>query len=890
MMRMRTATVAVAMAAVLLAAVAGAARAGEARATPVERIETLDNGLKVIVQERHLAGVAAFRVYLPAGSLNEGPWTGAGVSHFLEHLVSGGTTPTRTEEAIRDTLDAIGAMTNAHTSKQFVCYHGQVGAGHIDRLVEIIADYVMHATITQKEFDREHEVVQREIERAEADPGRALWRLSDEQFFVRHPARHPVLGHAELVRNLTRDDLAAYHARVAVPDGAVAVAVGDFDADAVFETLRRVMGSWPRRHVAPTVLPERVPLTGPRYAEKALDVASVRRLLEFPTVQLTHPDLYPLDVLAFILGQGRSSRLMADLRERRGLVQGLACWSYTPAGFDGGRFVVFLQGEPEKADEARTRALEHLYRAAQERVTDEELARAKRQKIAEHVFGLQTCEDVATDLGTSALLVGDPHFSDRYVEGIQAVTADDVLRVARAYLRPARLCETVVRPKGAEAGTPDAVPGAAAPPPAAAGPPAIEARTLAGGVRLLLCPMPGHPTASLQFCLRGGLSVEDAETAGTSQFTARMLLKGAGGRSAEAIARTLDAMGAEMNASSGRNTLYLSARCLAGDVEATFGLAADALARPDFPAEEVERVRAQLLAELAQLADSPRGEAQQHFRETFFTDSPYRWPVQGREEVVRAVGRDALAAWHKRLVAGDNLVIAAFGGIDPDAVERMAEKAFGTLPAKAGVAFPTDAEPRTVKKREVHIKGTDKPIAIVTVAYPGYDLYAVEARAAMDVLDTIVSGYRMPGGWLHETLRGAGLVYEVHAYAMAGLRPGYIAAYAVCQPEKVPEVVGLIRRALARARTESYTPEQLEPARATIVTAKELGRETVDGWAFEAALDEVLGLGYRYAREEIDRVQAVTPKDVSAVADTYLTTPVICILTGDPEAAKAVKE
>jgi len=876
-------------------------------AAPAREIDTtLANGLRVIVRERHVGGMAAFRLYVGAGSLNEGPWTGSGISHLLEHLVSGGTTAHRSEEDIRKALEAVGAQTNAHTSKQFQCFHGQVRAEHIDRLIEIIADYVTAAAIPQKEFDREFQVVQREIERAWADPMSRLWYLADETVFVRHPARHPVLGHLDAFRRLTRDDLLAFYHRMFVPDNAVAVAVGDFDAEAVLATIRRALEGWPRRPFQPTVLPPRLPQTGPRQAEVALDVESVRSIMEFPTVRLTHPDLYPLDILAFILGEGRSSRLVADLRDRRGLVQSISVASYTPAGYDGGRFAVILECDPAKAEAARRAVLEHLERLRREPPAPDELARAKRQKITEHIYGLQTCEDLATDLGTSALLVGDPHFSDRYVRNIQRVTAEDVLRVARTYLDPRRLTVTSVVPAkrpgpagGPAAGTAaggEAKGTAATGRPAGGGKPAqgtgrprIIARRLANGVRLLLCPVPGHPTVSIQMVMRGGLAVESEKTAGLSHFMAQMLLKGTPRYDAATIARTLDGLGAQMSASSGYNTIYLSARCLAQDFRQVFSLAAECLLRPAFPEIEMERLRALVLAQLAHLADTPRGEADLYFRRVFFKDSPYRFPVLGSADVIRALDRDDLVAWHRRWVSAGNLVVAVFGGIRLPEDAQVIAKAFEGLHTVPDLVFPHDVPPRRTAGREVYIKPTQKPSAIVYVAYPGMDIYNLRDRFAMDVLDTVVSGYRMPSGWLHNELRGKGLVYEVHAYSLAGLRPGYFTAMALCQPAKVPEVVGIIEKAMARAREETYTPEMLDPARATILTAKELARETVDGWAFEAAVDEALGLGYRFAEEETARIRQVGPDDVRRVARTYLTQPVIVVVTSDPKAAESIR-
>jgi zinc protease len=860
----------------------GAAEA-VAKAAPVaERIERLPNGLRVIVRERHLGGVAAFRLYITAGSLNEAEFTGAGISHLLEHVVAEGATATRTKDQFEEALAAIGAQTNAFTSKQFVSYVGECSGTQIDRLIELLGDRVINNILEPKGFAREFEVVQRELERAEADPDHVLGNLADENFFLNHPARTPVIGYLADLRKLTHEDVVKYYHDRVSPDNAVAVAVGDFDADVVFEKIRQVLGKWERRTSLPTTLPPRQPQTAPREARAEMDVASVRRIIEFPTVQLTHPDLYPLDVLAFILGEGRASRLVADLRDQRGLVEEIACASDTPAGYDGGRFQVEFQAEPEKAAAAHAAILEHLARAAQEPVSADELARAKRQKASEFVFGLQQCASIANDMGFNELLVGDAHFSEQYVRNIQAVTAADIQRVAAAYLKPEAVCVTSVIPKSG--------PPAAKPPAAATKRPEIYRTVLPNGVTLLLCAVEGHPTVSLQMFMKGGLSVETPQDAGTSAFMARMLMKGTARRKAADIAETLDGTGATLNASAGRNTLYLSARCLPEDFAKVFDLAADCLLNPSFPPEEIERTRTLALANLAHMADSPAGEAALFFNRIFFADTPYQFPVDGTPEVIKGLSRDALVAWHKKYVAANNLVVAVFGGFDPKADPTRVVKALENLPANKTLSFPKDLPPRKVAERQVVIKPSEKPGAIVYVAYPGTDLYNVRDRFGLNILTSIASGFQMPGDWLFKVLRSQGLVYEVEAYSLEGLRPGYIAARALCQPQTVPQVVKIIEATLAKAREKPLTDEELQAGRAAVITEKELGRETLDQWAFEAALDEILGLGFNFPREEIDRIRKVQGEDVSRVARDYLKKPIIVIVTHDPAAAEEVRK
>jgi zinc protease len=179
---------------------------------------------------------------------------------------------------------------------------------------------------------------------------------------------------------------------------------------------------------------------------------------------------------------------------------------------------------------------------------------------------------------------------------------------------------------------------------------------------------------------------------------------------------------------------------------------------------------------------------------------------------------------------------------------------------------------------------------VVYVAYPGTDIYNVRDRFAIGAMDRMLTGYDMPTGGLHEELRGEGLVYEVQTFSLEGLRPGTIATRAICQPEKVAEVVKRIEAAMSRAAAEKFSDEDVAAARASIIMSRQLGRETIDGAAYEAAVDEALGLGFDFPREEIGRIRQVKSEDVLRVAREYLKKPVIVVLTSDPAGAEAIRK
>jgi zinc protease len=175
------------------------------------------------------------------------------------------------------------------------------------------------------------------------------------------------------------------------------------------------------------------------------------------------------------------------------------------------------------------------------------------------------------------------------------------------------------------------------------------------------------------------------------------------------------------------------------------------------------------------------------------------------------------------------------------------------------------------------------------VVYAGYrtcSMDALDDRYALLVLDGVMSGIGWPGGWLHESLRGQGLVYVVHAYNFLGLRqPGYFGAYALTRPDKVDEVISLFDKHIERAKAGLVPEDEFERAKKMAVTVELLGRQTNRSLAMNAALDELYGRGYDFSDSFPERVQAVTREDVLRVARRYLTHRVLAVVRSQQKAA-----
>ncbi|HVP57520.1 MAG TPA: pitrilysin family protein, partial [bacterium] len=308
----------------------------------------LPNGLRVVVAENHNAPVFTMRIYVRAGSDYENEYLGYGISHLIEHLISAGTTGLRSEADSKRILTAIGGAHNAYTGPGHACYFIETSIDFADSVISLLPDWLLNCSIAQPEFDREKGVVTREIQMGQDEPGRRLNKLYNGAMFIRHPEHFPTIGYPELFAKITRDDVVKHYSRMYVPANMFAVAVGDFDASAMMAKLEAAFSKYPPEPVFTPYLPSDPKQMGRRYVEDEMDIDMTYMTFGFRTCMISDPDTYSLQVLARILGDGRSSRLYRKLKEDLGLVHDVSVSSYN-AEYDASDFTVHVTCDYDKS-------------------------------------------------------------------------------------------------------------------------------------------------------------------------------------------------------------------------------------------------------------------------------------------------------------------------------------------------------------------------------------------------------------------------------------------------------------------------------------------------------------------------------------------------------------
>ncbi len=844
---------------------------------PGEIVAKLDNGLTVIAKEHRTAPIASVRMYVKTGSLYEADHLGAGLSHLFEHLLHGGTTETRTEAESRRILQELGNNSNAATSYWYTTYYITTGREGLGRATNLLADWITNPAFPDKEFDREWGVVQRELEGHLGDPARQLWYLVMETMYEGHPAQYPVIGYKPIVQSLTKEEIVAYWRERYVPDNVVVAVAGDVDAEKMLDIVRTEFAHFIRRAVPEVVLPEPPTLVTPRTVVKHMATSGNTALVElcWPSIELTHPDLYALDVLSYILTEGRSSRLFRAIVREKQLAFGINSFSWTPH-WGRGVFAIMFATAPGKFEACKKAILQEIKKARTELVSDSELAKAKQQKTAEHIFGQQTAEDVAGTMVSDFIATGDPHFSDAYVAGIRKVTAEEVRAAARKYLDPELFATVAVLPEqkkeeGATTKTALQDP--------------IKKVSLDNGLRVLLRRDSAVPIVTMQAFFASGLLSEDEQNNGISNLVAELATRGTKSRSAEEIGEFFDSRGGSIAGRSGNNTIYLSAQVLKDDWKDALDVFADVVIRPTFPKAELERLRPRVLNAIDRLDEEWQSELQVFFRKRFFPKHPYGLVQIGRADAVKAITTEDLGKHHATWFKGGNGVLAVFGDIDVDAVEQRIREVFADLPAGEAPPLPTDPRP-PITGDTLYVKESKHPErAGLMLGFRGIRYTNVDDRYALDTLDCIMSGAGLPSGWLHHELREGSndYVYAVHAYNFVGLAPGFFGIYAGCEPQRVSKVYQIIREQCAKAVAGKITREEFERAKGIMITTEHLRTRTVAQMATRAALDELYGLGYDAYDKYDERVKAVTMEDVKRVAKAFLDNAIITVTTPKPD-------
>jgi zinc protease len=832
---------------------------------PGVKLTTLDNGLVIIVREDHSAPVVSAQAWAMAGSIHEGRWLGAGLSHVLEHMLFKGTT-TRPGSRIDQEVQEAGGYMNAYTSFDRTVYHIDVPNTGARTAIDILCDIMQHASLPPDELAKEMDVIRREMDMNVDDPGRRASRRLFETAYTRSPYRLTVIGYPDIFNELKPEDIRGYYTEKYAPNNIFYVVTGDIQNNEVVAQIREAYAQSKAKAMPPMVLPEEPKQTAAReiVEEAPIELGHLHFAWHIP--ELRHPDVPALDMLAVLLGSGRSSRLFQQVREKAGLVHHVDAWTYSPG--NPGLIGISAIVDADKFMPARDAILAEIEKVKSMSVSSNEVSKAAKQFTSATLSTRKTMEGQANDLGGSWLAANNLTFSERYLAAVKRVTHGDVQRVAREYLTAENRTLYALLPNGTSPKIASAVESSSDQP--------IKKFELPNGLRLLVKENHRLPFVEFRAAFKGGVLAETTANNGITQLLAKTLLKGTTTRSAEKIATKIESVGGSIDSYGGNNSFGVNAEVLSIDFATGLDLLADVLLNPIFPANELEREREVQIAGIYARKDDLLKSASVAMRRGLFGDTGYGLDSLGTEESVGKISTGDLKLFHQKLAVPNNCVLAIYGDVKVGDVKAAVEKVFanwrrsgtGVSPVCFGDKQQHTGETPVPLASPKRVEETrDKKQAVLVIGFLGTTMDS-EDRYALDVLQECCSDL---GSRLFLRIREQlGLAYYVGAQNLAGLAPGYFAFYTGTEPAKAAQVETELLKEAELLRTEGLTAEELKRAKAKIIGQKKIARQDLGSLASLTALDELYGLGFQ--RTELDDVkyEAITLEQVKAAAQKYL--------------------
>src|SRR5213596_1974801 len=836
----------------------------------------LRNGLTVVVQEDHSAPVASVQAWCATGSIDEDQHLGAGLSHILEHMLFKGT-KTRSANQIAQSIQDVGGYINAYTSFDRTVFWIDVPKDGVSTALKALSDATMNSTLPPDEYKKEQEVIRREFAMGMDDPDRMVTLLLFGTAYQRHPYRFPVIGELEIYNQLTQEQVMQYYKTRYVPNNLTFVVVGDVDAEKVRQQLGDLFKPYPEKSLKPVFIPPEPPQLGRREVHREFSTELAHLAMAWHIPEVTSPDVPALDLLSTILGDGRSSRLYRRVREEAGLAFGISAFSYTPG--DPGLFGIDATLDPKKREAAEQLALQIVAEVKHTGVTADELDKAKKITLSQHLGALTTMRGQASDISSNWLLTRDLNFSREYLDAVQKVTLDDVKRVAKTYLTENNLTVVSLNPKGSLSGKAEPVKAIAAG--------EIQKFELANGLRLLVREDHRLPLMGMGAVFRGGLLAENPEDNGVTRLMAKVLLKGTKTRTAEQIANEIEAVGGSISSDAGNNSFSVSVDVTKPDVKLSLDLLSDVLLNATFPEKAIAREKEIQIAASQQEEEQLTSVARNIMRQALFPQHPYALRTNGSIDSVQRLTQKDLIDFRDRYVVGKNGVIFVFGDVKAAEVKQLVEEALGKM--KPGALALTDAKPSMpLGKPETVESRKDKAQGVIMVGFRGASVSSPD-RTVLDLIDEASSD--LGSRFFVRIREQMGLAYYVGASQMQGLVPGLFAFYLGTDPQKIEPVKTALLDEIHKLANDGLTSQELTRAKKKLIGQQDIANQSNDAFGYQCSLDEIYGLGFDFYKRLEHDVDAVSLDDIKRVAAKYFRDqPYVLATVRPPDASAAAKQ
>jgi len=837
----------------------------------------LDNGHTVIIKEVHDNPIVTIDTWVKTGSINEIDKNN-GVAHFLEHLFFKGTAKYPTGEFDK-ILETKGAITNAATSKDFTHYYISLPSNHFETAMDLHADMLMNPQIPRKELEKERKVVIEEIAKNNDNPESKLYENMITSFYAIHPYKRKVIGKKEIIENITREEILDFYNKWYNPSNMITVVVGDIDTPKTLELIKKNFNKKENKTC------KKVFYKKDKNIEKQIQIEAKDKvqtgyiMIGFRGVsQENRNDSYALDVLATILGDGRSSKLYQSIKEQKQLAYSISAGHASMK--DDSILYIRANFIPINKDKVQKAIFDELNKIRNGNIDEQEIDTAKSIIERDTFYSRESTANIANELGYTTLVYGDSKYYDEYVNNIKKVSKSDLEKVAKKYLNPNQAVISIMLPDSNKENVKQINNIHKKEPVLVKQTKNITQYKLSNNINLIINHNTLNDIVAMQIYSKGGHFIEKKYGIGT--ITASTMMKGTKKYSSLDLSQTMEQNGIKIAPSAGSDTFSIAVKTTKKDLSLSFDLLNEIINNASFDLQEIERVKAEKILAIQKTRDNTSSEAFEEFKTAIWANTPYGITGKILEKTIPTINKNDVLEYYKTVFNPENIVISINGNVEDQKIINYIENIFNQRAKNDSKIFDYAKYKNIFKplcSQKVVKKAQDVEASWVVIGWLTDGVYNKKDISTLQVIDSILGGGM--SSRLFSDLRGQqGLAYQVGSTFSANINQGLFAIYIGTNPQTALHSKNELLKQINTLKKEFVSNKELQDAKDKILGNFILSQETNMEKAHSLGWFETSGRGFEYINEFPELIKSVTPADVISVANKYFTNNYVLTILG----------
>ena len=823
-------------------------------------VQKLPNGQTVVVYEIRNNPIVTIDTWVKTGSINETD-TNNGVSHFLEHLFFKGTKKHPTGE-FEKILESKGAIINAATSKDYTHYYITIPSEYFATALELHSDMLQHPQIPRKELEQERKVVLEEISKDGNNPSRKVYDNLNEMMYTTHPYKRKVIGTEDIIGTIRREEILEYFNTNYAPSNMITLIVGDVDTTKATSMVQQAFNQPYKKSVKKNYRKE----AQIQIQKRKIDYTNTQSgylMIGFRGVNINNKDTYALDVLAEVLGGGKSSKLYREIKEQKGLAYSI---SASNSSFrDDGIFYIsanYIPTSQEKLEKNIFETIEHIQKYG---ITEEELTIAKNVIEQDTYYARESTSNISTELGYIMSLTNGTEFYDNYIDNIKKVKLDDIKFVAQKYLGINHSAISIILPETMkEKITKAEIKHNAEKVSEHKG---TSKYIIDNGSTLLINENKTNDIVAITIIAKGGEFLESI--AGEGTLMAGTMLKGTKKYSAQELAQILDENGIHIEPYCSEDYFVINVQTTTAQIDKTIEILNEIINYATFDDYEIEKKRSEILAKIKQNRDIPMNVALEDFKTNIFANSVYSNSNKILEKTLPTIQRENIINYYNKIMDAKNIIISINGNVN---LENMITN-FGTILSDKKIPKFNYVNYNITKLTSP--KFMDKKIKDLETAwvFTGWQTCGVQNRkdfVTLKVINTIL-GSGMSSRLFRNLREQDGLAYQLGSSYSPKMLGGTFMTYIGTSPDKLNYSKSKIAQEINRLKMEFVSDSELKDAKDRLKGGFVIAMETNSEKASNIGLFESYGFGYDFLDEYIKMIDEVSASDIISVANKYFT-------------------